>query len=67
MIKAFSVLQTYIICGHARKCLTLSIIFCIIYELSKLYRQIVGNLMGTNCASFVVVDFCFLFCYVVSF
>ena len=45
-------------CGHVRKCLldNISIRFGL-----KLYRQIVGFLMGTNCAP-LDVDL-FLFCY----
>ena len=48
-----------IICGHVRKCVVLSIIFIIFG--SKLYRQIVGIRVGTNCAPYVV-DL-FLSCY----
>ena len=52
--------------GHVRKFVVLSIIFWAIYDLlikfgSKLYRQIVGIPMGTNCAP-LVADL-FLFCY----
>ena len=51
-------------CGHVRKCVMLSIIFChnifIRFGL-KLYRQIVGIQMGTNCAP-LVADL-FFFCY----
>ena len=46
-------------CGYVRKYVMLSIIF--IRFGSKLYRQIVGIPMGTNCAPFVA-DL-FLFCY----
>ena len=51
-------------CGHVRKCVMLSIIFChsiFIRFGSKLYRQIVGIQMGTNCAPLVADLFCF--CY----
>ena len=49
-------------CGHVRKCVMRSIIFWTIYSLDlKLYRQIVGIPMGTNCAP-LVADL-FLFCY----
>ena len=43
-------------CGHGRKCMMLSIIFChniFIRYGSKLYRQIVGIQMGTHCAPLV--------------
>ena len=46
-------------CGYVRKYVMLSIIF--IRFGSKLYRQIVGIPMGTNCAP-LVADL-FLFCY----
>ena len=46
-------------CCHVRKCMMLSIIFSTIA--SKLYRQIVGIPMGTNCAPLVAE--LFLFCY----
>ena len=46
-------------CGHVRKCVMRSII--LIRFGSKLYRQIVGIPMGTNCAP-LVADL-FLFCY----
>ena len=39
-------------CGHIRKFVTLYIIFCIRFG-SKLYRQIVGKHMGTNCSPLV--------------
>ena len=44
-------------CGHVRKCGILSIIYWTIYLRfgSKLYRQIVGIPMGTNCAPLVAV------------
>ena len=51
-------------CGHVRKCVMRSIIFWTIFFIrfgSKLYRQIVGIPMGTNCAP-LVADL-FLFCY----
>ena len=50
-------------CGHVRKCVMLSIIFYIIFIRfgSKLYRQIAGIPIGTNCAP-LVADL-FLFCY----
>ena len=51
-------------CGHVRKCVMRSIIFLdkiFIRFGSKLYRQIVGIPMGTNCAP-LVADL-FLFCY----
>ena len=51
-------------CGHVRNCVMRSIIFWLIYFIrfgSKLYRQIVGIPMGTNCAH-LVADL-FLFCY----
>ena len=51
-------------CGHVRNCVMRSIIFWTIYFIrfgSKLYRQIVGIPMGTNCAP-LVADL-FLFCY----
>ena len=52
-------------CGHVRKCVMLSIFFWTIRIIirfgSKLYRQIVGIPMGTNCAP-LVADL-FLFCY----
>ena len=48
-------------CGHVRKCVMLFNIF-IRFGL-KLNRQIVGILMGTNCAP-LVAD---LFCYVRDF
>ena len=51
-------------CGHVRKCVMRSIIFLdniFIRFGSKLYRQIVGIPMGTNCAP-LAADF-FLFCY----
>ena len=49
-------------CGHARKCVVRSIILDILIRFcSKLYRQIVGIPMGTNCAP-LVADL-FLFCY----
>ena len=51
--------------GHVRKCVMLTIIFWTIYISircgSKLYRQVVGIPMGTNCAP-LVADL-FLFCY----
>ena len=46
-------------CGHIRKFVTLSIIF--IRFGSKLYRQIVGILKGTNCAPLAAG--LLLFCY----
>ena len=46
-------------CGHVRKCVMLSIIF--LRFGSKLYRQIVGIPMDTNCAP-LVADL-FMFCY----
>ena len=51
-------------CGHVRKCVMLSIIFChsiFIRFGSKLYRQIVGIQMGTNFAPLDADLFCF--CY----
>ena len=51
-------------CGHVRKCVMRVIIFLTIFLIrfgSKLYRQIVGIPMGTNCAP-LVADL-FLFCY----
>ena len=53
-----------IICGHVRKIMMLSIFFFGQYILrfgSKLYRQLVGIPMVTNCAPLVAV--LFLFCY----
>ena len=50
-------------CGHVRKCEMLSIIFWTIIFIrfdSKLYRQIVGIPIGTNCAP-LVADFFFVF------
>ena len=46
-------------CGHVRKCVMRSIIFWAKYL--KLYRQIVGIPMGTNCAPLVAN--LFLYCY----
>ena len=51
--------------GHVRKFVTLSIFFWIIRFGSKLYRQIVGTPMGTNCAYFLA-DL-LLFCYEIDF
>ena len=51
-------------CGHVRKCVMRSLFFgqyIYIRFGSKLYRQIVGIPMGTNCAP-LVADL-FLFCY----
>ena len=53
---------TDINCGYVKKCVIRSIIFWTIYKICpKLYRQIVGIPMGTNCAP-LVADL-FLFCY----
>ena len=52
-------------CGHVRTCVMCSIVYWTIYLYirfgSKLYRQIVGIPMGTNCDP-LVADL-FLFCY----
>ena len=55
----------HINCGHVIKCVMRSIIYLLdnmfIKFGSKLYRQILGIPMGTNCAP-LVADL-FLFCY----
>ena len=59
---AFSLLNNLnnISCGIVKKCMMLDNI--VIRFGSKLYRQIVGNPMGTNCAP-LVADLFVLFCY----
>ena len=54
--------QRYMICGHVRKFVTLSIIFwtnLFIRFDSELYKQMLGVPMGTNCAPFVADLFLF--------
>ena len=60
--RAFSLLNNLnnISCGIVRKCMMLDNI--VIRFGSKLYRQIVGSPMGTNCAP-LVADLFSLFCY----
>ena len=59
----FSILNNikYIICGHVRKFVMLSIIFWTITFDSKFYGRILGIPVGSNCAP-LVTDL-FLFCY----
>ena len=64
----FQTTSKVIVCGHARKmrdALNDLLVNILIQFCSKLYGQIVGIIMGTNCAT-LVADL-ILFCYEIHF